>query len=246
MNWVAAAAAFATGYLIGSISMARTVVRLFEPGRYRDEPTELKLEGSDKSMHLSTVSASSVSVRHGSRLGFLTYVLDVLKIFVPTLILKLSFAGTDYFLIFAAAGMIGHVWPVYHRFKGGRGISAAYAGLLAIDPIGFLVCSLGGMLVGLLVVRDMWTAYCAGVWAIIPWLWFRTHEPVYVAYALLVNVVFMLGMIPETRQWFRIRRENKWDDTTEVMQLSGMGRGLLKMAKKLGIVKRSDNSSPPR
>lgn len=227
------------GYLYGSLSMARMVIRLFSSGGTHDGPTELRLEGSDKTLHLDSVSASSVSVRHGSRLGFMTFVLDVLKIFVPTFVLKLAFPDTYYFLIFAAAGMTGHVWPVYHGFKGGRGISAAYAGLLAIDPIGFLVCSLGGMMVGLLVVRDMWTAYCAGVWAIIPWLWFRTHDPAYLAYALAVNIVYMLGMIPETRQWFRIRREDKWDDTTEVMQLSGMGRGLLKMGRKLGIIKGS-------
>jgi glycerol-3-phosphate acyltransferase PlsY len=227
------------GYLYGSLSMARMVIRLFAHGADHKGPTELRLQGSDKTMHLDSVSASSVSVRHGSRLGFLTFVLDVLKIFVPTLVLKLVFPDHYYFLVFAATGMAGHVWPAYYGFKGGRGISAAYAGLLAIDPIGFLVCSLGGMLFGLLIMRDMWTAYCAGVWAIIPWLWFRTHDPAYLAYAVVVNIVYMLGMIPETRQWFRIRRENKWDDTTEVMQLSGMGRGLLKMARKLGILKTS-------
>ena len=61
----------------------------------------------------------------------------------------------------------------------------------------------------------------------------KPHSPV--AWAVFLNIVFMIGMIPETRQWFRIRRENKWNDTTEVMQLSGMGRGLLKMARKLGL-----------
>jgi len=95
------------------------------------------------------------------------------------------------------------------------------------------------MLVGLVVLRDVWSAYCAGVWAMIPWLWFTTKDPVLLGYAVFVNVIFMLGMIPETQQWFRIRRENKWNDTTEVMQLSGMGRGLLKMARKLGVVRES-------
>jgi glycerol-3-phosphate acyltransferase PlsY len=227
------------GYLIGSVSMARVVVRLFAPGRYNDRPTELNLNGTDKTMHLNTVSATSVSVQVGSRLGFMTYVLDVLKIFIPTVIIKMMVQDADYFLLFAATGMVGHIWPIYYRFRGGRGISAAYAGLLAISPLGFLVCSIGGMLFGLLVMRDMWMAYCAGVWAIVPWLWFRTGEPAYIAYAVFINIVFMLGMIPETKRWFRIRRENKWNDTTEVMQLSGMGRGLLKMARKLGIVKKS-------
>jgi len=228
-----------SGYLIGAISMARLVARYFARGRYQPGPTELRLEGSERTMQLETVSASSVSVQLGSRLGFLTYLLDVLKILGPALILKHTLAGYG-FLVFAAGGILGHVFPVYYGFRGGRGISAAYAGLLSISWVGFLVCSLGGMLVGLVLVRDMWTAYCAGVWAIIPWLWFTTHNPFYLAYAIFVNAVFMIGMIPETRQWYKIRRENKWNDTTEVMQLSGMGRGLLKMARKMGLVKTSE------
>jgi glycerol-3-phosphate acyltransferase PlsY len=194
-------------------------------------------------MSLKTVSASSVSVQLGSRLGFATYVLDVLKILLPTLVLKNVLSDTYAFVAFAGGGMLGHVFPVFHGFKGGRGISAAYAGLLSISWIGFLVCSLGGMVFGLVVLRDVWSAYCAGVWAMIPWLWLTTGDPVLVTYAVFVNLVFMLGMVPETRQWFRIRREDKWNDTTEVMQLSGMGRGLLKMARKLGVVKKPESDS---
>jgi len=227
------------GYLVGAVSMARLVTKIFGGGRYREGPTELRLKGSDRSMHLETVSASSVSVQLGSRLGFLTYLLDVLKVLLPALILKYSLGGY-YFVVFAASAMLGHVFPIFHGFKGGRGISTAYAGLLSISWVGFLICSLGGMLIGLVAVRDMWTAYCAGVWAMIPWLWFTTHDPIYLLYAVFVNIAFMIGMIPETRQWFKIRRENKWNDTTEVMQLSGMGRGLLKMARKMGLVKPED------
>ena len=225
------------GYLVGAASMARVVVKLFARGRYREGPTELRIDGTDRTMHLATVSASSVSVQLGSRLGFTTYVLDVLKILIPTLVLKHALPGSYAYIAFAGGGMVGHVFPVFHGFKGGRGISTAYAGLLAISGIGFLVCSLGGMLFGLVVMRDVWTAYCAGVWAMIPWVWFTTGDVVLLVYAVFVNIVFMLGMIPETRQWFRIRRENKWNDTTEVMQLSGMGRGLLKMARRFGLVK---------
>lgn len=233
------AGAAAAGYLIGAISMARLVTRLFARGKYRADKTDLRLEGSERTLHLKTVSATSVSAQLGSRLGFATYVLDLLKILLPTLVLKHT-RTDDLFLAFAAGGMLGHVFPVYYGFRGGRGISAAYAGLLAVSWIGFFVCSLGGMLIGLVLVRDMWTAYCAGVWAIIPWVWFTTHDPAHVAWALFINVIFMIGMIPETRQWFKIRRENKWNDTTEVMQLSGMGRGLLKMARKLGLVEKPD------
>ena len=44
-------------------------------------------------------------------------------------------------------------------------------------------------------------------------------------------------MIPEIRQWRKISKEDKWNDYQTVMQLSGMGRGILKMARKIGVVK---------
>jgi len=51
----------------------------------------------------------------------ITVVLDMLKITIPTLVFKHVYPDTPYFLITAATGMIGHVWPLYHGFKGGRG-----------------------------------------------------------------------------------------------------------------------------
>ncbi len=36
------------------------------------------------------------------------------------------------------AGMIGHDWPVFNGFKGGRGVSSVYGALLVIDWIGAL------------------------------------------------------------------------------------------------------------
>ena len=226
------------GYLIGSISSARLVTRVFAPGKPLPETTVLSLEGSDKTMSLATISATTVSHHIGSKYGFLTYVLDVLKVAIPTLVAKILFPEQPYFLFVAGAGLIGHIWPVYHRFKGGRGVSAIYGGLFVIDWIGVFATSVLGMLVGLIVLRDVVLAYLAGVWLIIPWLWFRTHNLHYVLYAIVVNIVFTIAIIPEWKNWIRIKKEEKWDDPVEVFQLQGMGRGLIKMARKLGILKK--------
>jgi glycerol-3-phosphate acyltransferase PlsY len=136
--------------------------------------------------------------------------------------------------------MIGHIWPVYHRFRGGRGLSAVYGGVLAIDPIGVLVTSVGGMLLGLLVLRDMVAAYMGGLWLLIPWLWFRTHDVAYLAYAIAVNLIFLVAMIPEIRIYLQLRREGKAEDVSELMQFTGMGRGIYKMAKRLGVIRETD------
>jgi len=76
-------------------------------------------------------------------------------------------------------------------------------------------------------------------------VWFRTHDPEILAWAIVANIVFTISSIPELRQWMKIRKEDKWNDPAEVIQLSGMGRGILKMAKKLGIVKVPKESPPP-
>ena len=231
------------GYLAGSISSARIVAGLARSDERLADGTRLELEGSDKTLTLETVSATSVSVRLGSSFGFLTYVLDMLKIVVPMALVRYYYPDQPYDLIVAAAGVIGHVWPIFHGFKGGRGLSAIYGALLVIDWPGLFVTSVAGMLFGLLVVRSVAVAYMAGPWFIIPWVWFRTHDPYVLIWAIVVNIVFTISSIPELRQWIKIRKEDKWNDPAEVIQLSGMGRGMLKMAKKLRIVKPAEEGT---
>ena len=232
------------GYLVGSISSARLVARLARSDEKLADGTKLSLEGSDATLTLETVSATSVSVRLGSSYGFLTYVLDMLKIVVPMVLIRHFFPAEPYDLVLATTGVFGHVWPVFHGFKGGRGLSAIYGALLVIDWPGHNITSILGMIFGLFNVRSVPVAYMAGPWFIMPWVWFRTHDPAILAWAIIANIVFTVSAIPELRQWMKIRKEDKWNDPAEVIQLSGMGRGILKMAKKLGVVEVADESPP--
>jgi glycerol-3-phosphate acyltransferase PlsY len=224
------------GYLVGSISFARLVTRIADPHKSISH-TEIKAADGKDSMAMEAINATAVSMHLGPRYGFLTVVLDMLKIAIPTLVVRYLFPEEHYFLIISATGMIGHIWPIYHRFKGGRGLSSVYGGLFAIDWIGVFVTSVGGMLFGLLIARDVFVAYMAGLWFLVPWLWFRTRDLGHVIYALIVNVIFVVAMIPEIRQMRRLTREGKQLDVSKAMQLTAMGRGIYKMAKKLGVVK---------
>ena len=231
--------AAAVGYLCGAISFARLVSKIVAPQKDITR-TEIGVASTEEKVIMSAVSATTVSVHLGSKFGFMTVVLDMLKITIPTLVFKHRYAES-YFLISAAAGMVGHIWPVYHGFQGGRGLSAVYGGMFAIDWIGVFVTSIGGMVLGLVVIRDVLVAYVGGLWLLIPWLWFRTHDVAHVIYAVAVNIVFLLAMIPEMKQYLRLRREGKGDDLAEVMQLTGMGRGIHKMAKRFGLIKDDTN-----
>lgn len=52
-------------------------------------------------------------------------------------------------------------------------------------------------------------------------------------------------MLPEIRNYERIKREEKWDDPAAVIELSGMGRGMLKMGRKLGLIKKKGGAAGP-
>jgi glycerol-3-phosphate acyltransferase PlsY len=242
MSWSFALLAGLAGYLFGSISSARLVTRVFAP-QADISKTEIGLSDGGEKVVSDFVSATTVSMHLGTRLGFLTVVLDMLKIVIPTLVFKRLWADPPYFLIVATTAMIGHIWPLYHGFKGGRGLSAVYGGMFAIDWIGVFATSVGGMLFGLLVVRDFVTAYMAGLWFIIPWLWFRTHDLYYVAYGVAVNLIFILAMIPEMKQYIQLRREGRGADLSEVMQTTGMGRGIYRMAKRFGVLADTQNDA---
>ena len=223
------------GYLIGSLSFARIVTALAGYGRGFTENAEARIEGTDNALRLDTVSATSVSLKAGPRLGFLTYVLDVLKVFVPVFVLSRLFPDQPYYLITAAAGVVGHVWPLYHGFKGGGGISAIYGGVFVIDWPGVFVAALGGMVLGLFVLRDFYLIYYAGLALLIPWLWFRTGSVAVLVYAVVVNVLFLIASYSAAKRLYALRRTDPaWNDPTRAWQFSAMGRGILKVLAKLG------------
>ncbi len=236
MDPIKALLAAVLGYLVGSISFSRLIARIVAPGKDISR-TEYRAPGGEDAVISHSVSATTISIHLGPKFGFITVVLDMLKIVIPTLVFKHTYTEAPYFLITATTGMVGHIWPLYHGFKGGRGLSAMYGGMFAIDWIGVFATSIGGMLLGLVVLRDMLAAYMGGLWLIIPWLWFRTHDVNHLLYGIAVNVIFLLAEIPEMKQYLQYRREGKVTDVSEVMQLTGMGRGIYKMARWLGVVK---------
>jgi len=235
MNPTLALLAAIGGYLIGSLSFARIVTALAGYGRGFTENAEVRLKGSDEGIRLDTVSATSVSLKAGPRLGFLTYVLDVLKVFVPVFTLKHVFPEQPYYLLTAATGVVGHVWPLYHRFKGGGGISAIYGGVFAFDWLGVFVAALGGMLLGLFVLRDFYLIYYCGLLLLIPWLWFRTGSVPVLAYSVVVNILFFLASYSGAKRVYALRRTDpRWGDPAQAWQFSAMGRGILKVLARFG------------
>lgn len=229
--------ALLVGYILGSISFTRLVSRLKDPDA-EIETIELPVEGTDETFKVTSMGASTASMKLGPKVGCAIGMLDILKVTIPTLVFRFLYPGETYFLVTAAAGMAGHNWPVFNRFKGGRGISAFYGGFIAIDWIGAILCALSGMLLGLFVFKDFLLAYMAGVFLAIPWLWFTTQDPAYLLYGVVTAVLFILAMIPDLRQYLKLRKAGKVD-MRAAMDTSPMGRGMLKMMERLSFKKKN-------
>ena len=237
MEPVIAGLAIIVGYLFGSISFTRVVGRFVAPGADLTEDTQFPTTDADRSLHLHAVSATTLGNRAGPRAGVTAGILDVLKVFVPTLAFRFLYPDQPFFLLTATAGMVGHIWPVYYRFRGGRGLSAAYGGFLAVAPLGAIVTWLVGTLLGLLVIRDAMVTFIGWMWLMIPWLWFTTHDWRFVLFALVINILFVVALIPEIKVYAQYRKEGIALSFEEGLQTTHMGRGLYKMGLRLGLLK---------
>ncbi len=222
-------------YLIGALSFARIITWLVKPDADLDH-VFIETNDDGPGTQLRTMGATTASIQLGSRWGCFIGWMDILKVAVPTLAVKLIFPEQPYYLIAAIFGMIGHNWPVYYRFKGGTGMSSIYGGALVIDFVGAIVCAVLGLFLGLFLVKDIMIAYLSGPWLLIPWFWFRTRDPYLVAYAVIINIIFMLALIPEIRDHIRSRREGKTEMNT-AMESFPMGRGMLKIMKRFRLSK---------
>ena len=101
-------------YLMGSIPCGLTLTKIFLKQDIRD-------------IGSGNIGATNV-LRTGNKLiGYLTLLLDVTKAIVPVIYVKINFPELIY--IASLCAFLGHVFPIWLKFKGGKGV-ATYVGIL--------------------------------------------------------------------------------------------------------------------
>jgi len=240
MDWRIICAAILSGYLTGSLSFSRIITRIVAPGT-RLSSFEVPVEGSSLTYKVETFGATSAAMQLGSKAGCAIGFADIFKAAAVVLAFRLIFPQQPYLLFAAIGSMAGHNWPLFYKFKGGRGISAYYGGLFIIDWVGALVTMFSGLLFGLLIVKDYFIAYMSGLWLIIPWLWFTTKSPVYIIYAVIINVIYIVASLPDIKQYSRIKKTTKVDPRM-VLETNPMGRGMLKISEWISSIFRKKNT----
>ena len=114
---------------------------------------------------------------YGLRMGVLTFVCDVLKGVVSCLLAKLVFnsfadqaAAVTAGYVAALFAIWGHVFPVFYRFRGGKGVAAAIGAMFALQPLFSLCCVLPCFLILLLTDRVSVVSLLLSLFMIV-WSW---------------------------------------------------------------------------
>jgi glycerol-3-phosphate acyltransferase PlsY len=139
------------------------------------------------------IGATNVFRVVGKGWGVFTFVLDALKGFIPAFVFPmLGQLDVDYGVLFGLLAIVGHSFPVYCGFKGGKGVATSAGMLLGVAPaavgIGFLcwiVCLIVSRIVSL---SSILAALAVGIS-----VWFL-GESLIVRIALTILAVLVIGL----------------------------------------------------
>lgn len=133
-RWILYLLSGVIAYCLGSISTGILVSRVMHG-------PDLRTVGS------KNTGATNVQRTMGWRPGLLTFAGDVLKAVLACLIGRLVTGSPLGAMFSGACAVIGHNWPVFFGFKGGKGVSSSCGVMLFCFPVPALICFAAGLLI---------------------------------------------------------------------------------------------------
>jgi glycerol-3-phosphate acyltransferase PlsY len=101
-------------YFLGSIPFGLILTRVF-------------LKQDIRNIGSGNIGATNVLRTGNKMIGYSTLILDIAKAVIPVIYIKLNYP--DYIFISSLSVFLGHVFPIWLKFKGGKGV-ATYVGIL--------------------------------------------------------------------------------------------------------------------
>ncbi len=144
------------GYGLGSIPFGLVLTRL---GGYGD----IRTIGS------GNIGATNVLRTGNKALALATLLLDSGKGAIAALAAQ-SLAGSDAALLAAGGALVGHSFPVWLGFKGGKGVATTVGAVLAVAwPVGVLACLTWLLTAALFRISSLAALVAAGLSPVIAW-----------------------------------------------------------------------------
>ena len=113
-------------YLLGAVPFGLLVAK--------SRGVDIRTQGS------GNIGATNVLRVIGKGWGVFTLVLDALKGFIPAFYFpRLAGLDSDWGVLFGIVAILGHSFPIYLKFKGGKGVATSAGMLLGVAPFAILV-----------------------------------------------------------------------------------------------------------
>ena len=157
------------GYLTGSVPFAFLLAR--------PAGVDLRVAGS------GNVGAANVLRTAGARRAALVMILDVAKGVLAVAIAQLANAGSATIAATGAAAVLGHVYPVWLRFHGGKGVAVAVGVFAMLAPLATVIVIALFLLV-VRVTRFISLGSVAATVALPPAAWLTGAPPIVVVTAM--------------------------------------------------------------
>ena len=135
----------------------------------------------------------------GPRAGVIVAVIDIAKGALAVIIAQSSHTSQNSVLLTGAASVIGHNWPVFLGFRGGRGVSTAIGILFVLVTLPMLILTLPTLLI--LIWKRNVTPSMAFLFIVLPLLdWWLKVPSVLIAYGLALPALIGITTFFRTRQ----------------------------------------------
>jgi glycerol-3-phosphate acyltransferase PlsY len=164
-------------YLLGSVSSAIVIARLSGLQDPRDV-------GS------GNPGATNILRYGGKKAAVLTLLGDVLKGVVPVLIARALSGDSLVVALTILAAFLGHVFPLYHGFKGGKGVATAFGTLVAMNVWVGLVIIGSWLLMAVTTRYSSLSAITVSVLAPV-YVWWFTREPALILATAVMSLLLL-------------------------------------------------------
>jgi glycerol-3-phosphate acyltransferase PlsY len=174
-----------TAYLLGSVPTGLLLGKAYG--------IDVRKEGS------GNIGATNLYRTVGRRIGIITLVGDCLKGLIPVLMVKYSSMPVEYAAWVGLAAFCGHVFSVFLKFKGGKGVATALGVFLALAPL-----AVGIVLAIFIALMLIWRYVSLG--SIVAALAMPLAVSLLGGSRVLIVVTLVIAVIVVIRHWENIRR----------------------------------------
>ena len=132
-------------------------------------------------------------LRSGNKtLALATLIFDMLKGFIPVFVAFFFIEEQIYIQIIGLCSILGHIFPIYYKFKGGKGVATSFGVILAFDIILGFICLLTWLITAFLFRYSALSAIVS--FALLPiYTWF-SYEKIIATSLFLILAIIVIYM----------------------------------------------------